>query len=250
MIFKRTTFHIAKENAVEFIDYLNNYKCPIYIRNGARLIGQWTNATNTEIMCIWEYPNLEEFKKINKKIEKEEAQHKEKQKTPPFHHYEDDLLTSTATFIPPKHSVTVSGLITNVKQEVLLVKTYWRSDTWELPGGGVDEGETLDRALFREILEETGVQVKLTGVSGVYSNGSNVCVVFRGEHLDGNLSCSNETMNVSFIELNPSNLHKYIKRPKFKSRVLDALKGNSIPFEAFKVRPYELISRLDANKEM
>ena len=48
----------------------------------------------------------------------------------------------------PKHIVAVSAYVTNSKNEVLLVKTHPRdSDTWELPGGQVDEGESLSQAV-------------------------------------------------------------------------------------------------------
>lgn len=55
---------------------------------------------------------------------------------------------------------------------MLLAKVHWRSDTWELPGGQVEEGEALDQAICREIKEETGLTVKPIGITGVYYNAS------------------------------------------------------------------------------
>lgn len=46
---------------------------------------------------------------------------------------------------PPKHTVSVSALLMNEQNEVLLVRTHWRGDTWEMPGGNVDEGENPAR---------------------------------------------------------------------------------------------------------
>ena len=41
----------------------------------------------------------------------------------------------------PKHIVAVSAVVVNDKDEMLLVKNHDRSDTWEPPGGQVEQGE-------------------------------------------------------------------------------------------------------------
>ncbi|WP_411831235.1 NUDIX domain-containing protein [Paenibacillus dokdonensis] len=48
----------------------------------------------------------------------------------------------------PKHMVSVSAFVMNEKDEVLLLRTHWRSDTWEMPGGNVEAGEPLDQATW------------------------------------------------------------------------------------------------------
>jgi ADP-ribose pyrophosphatase YjhB (NUDIX family) len=44
-------------------------------------------------------------------------------------------------------------------REVLLVRRKWPPPGWALPGGFVDRGETLEQAVCRETLEETGLVV-------------------------------------------------------------------------------------------
>jgi len=40
---------------------------------------------------------------------------------------------------------------------------------WEWPGGKTDPGESFDQALIREVLEETALQVEITGLVGATS---------------------------------------------------------------------------------
>ena len=41
--------------------------------------------------------------------------------------------------------------------------------TWEWPGGKADPGETFDVAVRREVAEEAGLQIELTGVAGAFN---------------------------------------------------------------------------------
>lgn len=54
---------------------------------------------------------------------------------------------------------TVGGLIINDQGELLLVKTRKWSDKYGLPGGKIDYGETMKQAYYREIKEETGIEL-------------------------------------------------------------------------------------------
>ena len=59
--------------------------------------------------------------------------------------------------------------------EVLLVRRI-DDGNWELPGGRIEVGETAQQAVIREVAEESGVTIKLTTLSGVYSDPSHVLV--------------------------------------------------------------------------
>ncbi|WP_217587521.1 NUDIX hydrolase [Lentibacillus saliphilus] len=152
----------------------------------------------------------------------------------------------------PKHIVAVSAYITNENDETLLVKTHRRSDTWESPGGQVEEGESLDKAVCRETLEETGIVIKPTGITGVYYNASSeiLSVVFKAEYISGKLKIQPEEIKeAKFIALTEANIGSYITRPHMRSRTIDAMNSTCyVPYEAWETSPYRLLGRLD-NKD-
>lgn len=48
------------------------------------------------------------------------------------------------------------------KDNILLVEqNVDNTRNWSLPGGGLDEGETLEEGIIRELIEETGVKIKV-----------------------------------------------------------------------------------------
>ena len=65
---------------------------------------------------------------------------------------------------------TVDIVIACPGGSVVLIERRNEPHGWALPGGFVDYGETLENAAIREAKEETGLEVELTGLLGVYSD--------------------------------------------------------------------------------
>ena len=65
---------------------------------------------------------------------------------------------------------TVDVVILLPGDEVVLVERRFPPAGWALPGGFVDEGESLEEAAVREAREETGLEVRLTDLLYVYSD--------------------------------------------------------------------------------
>lgn len=148
----------------------------------------------------------------------------------------------------PKHIISTSAYIENKDGHVLLVKTHFRQDTFELPGGQVEEGEALDQATIREVLEETGVSIRLLGITGVYYNVSMqmLSVVFKAEYISGALKPQPEEIKEAcFVELSEKTIDQWITRPQMKSRTLDAKYATSfVPYETWEMDPYSRLGRL------
>jgi 8-oxo-dGTP diphosphatase len=74
-------------------------------------------------------------------------------------------------YLRDKH-VRVRALIINEDKEVLLVRSWFGSQRWSLPGGGIKQAETPAEAAVREVYEETGLRIAIEDLHelGVFKN--------------------------------------------------------------------------------
>ncbi len=68
-------------------------------------------------------------------------------------------------------SLAVDGVIIKDNQILLIKrKNDPYKDKWAIPGGFVEYGEKTEDAVLREIKEETGLEARISGLVGVYSD--------------------------------------------------------------------------------
>jgi len=127
----------------------------------------------------------------------------------------------------------------NARQMVLLTR---RSDNgrWCLPGGGMDPGESAAETCVREVLEETGLDVRVTKLVGVYTSpdimveyadGNRIQPVafsFEAEVIGGKLRLSDETTEYGYVAI--EELEAFDLMEHHRQRIEDSLQNQKAAF--------------------
>lgn len=99
-------------------------------------------------------------------------------------------------FLDPK---VATGAIFSLDGGILLVQRAIEPSygKWVFPGGYVDRGEALEAAAIREVKEESGLDVRLTRLLGVYSSPGNpvIVIAYAGEVTGGSLRIDEEGLD-------------------------------------------------------
>ncbi|ULR49812.1 NUDIX hydrolase [Streptomyces deccanensis] len=142
---------------------------------------------------------------------------------------------------PKANSVvpSVTAVALNEAGDVLLIHRT-DNDLWALPGGGVDVGESAPDAAVRETKEETGCDIEVTGLVGLYTNPAHVmayddgevrqqfAICFRARVTGGEPRTSNESKEVAFVA--PNRLDELTIHPSMRMRIDHALEERPEPY--------------------
>ncbi|SCL66951.1 NUDIX domain-containing protein [Micromonospora peucetia] len=121
-------------------------------------------------------------------------------------YYNDPQAPKPNSIVP---AVTV--FVLDAQDRVLLIR---RTDNglWAIPGGAQDFGEYIAETAVRETKEESGIDVEVTGIVGIYTDPKHVMaysdgevrqqfsICFRARYLGGDPTLSNESSEVRWVD--------------------------------------------------
>lgn len=117
-----------------------------------------------------------------------------------------------------------------------------RSDSgyWSIPGGRQEPGETIRECAMREVKEETGYDVELVGLVGIFTDPGHVAaysdgevrqefsVCFAGRLIGGSAEVSDESLEVACFH--PEDLDEVDMHDAIRMRVQQYLAGKGAPY--------------------
>ncbi|MER5939502.1 NUDIX domain-containing protein [Streptomyces sp. NPDC001928] len=135
--------------------------------------------------------------------------------------------------------VAASAVVVDDQGRVLLQR---RSDSglWSLPGGGMEMTDSLPGCAVREVKEETGYDIRITGLVGTYTDPRHVIaysdgevrrqfnICFRARAVGGEPALSDESTEVRFVH--PSELDALPMHHTQRLRLRHALEHRDAPY--------------------
>lgn len=138
-------------------------------------------------------------------------------------YYRDPAAPAANSVVP-----SVTAIVQNRDGELLLIhKTD--NNLWALPGGGHDIGERVIDTVAREVREETGIEVAVEEIVGLYTDPGHVMayddgevrqqfsICFRAKPVGGALRTSSESKEVRWVS--PTDLESLTIHPSMRLRI-------------------------------
>ena len=149
--------------------------------------------------------------------------------------YYDDPEAPQANSLVP----SVTAAVRDDQGRLLLIHKI-DNDRWALPGGAMDLGESVADAAVREVEEETGVRVEVTGLVGIYTDPRHVIlytsngevrqefsVVFTARPVGGTPTPSDESREVHWVA--PDTIPRLQMDRSMRMRIDRYLTGDGTP---------------------
>ncbi|MDX5460189.1 NUDIX domain-containing protein [Micromonospora tulbaghiae] len=149
-------------------------------------------------------------------------------------YYNDPQAPKPNSIVP---AVTV--FVLDAQDRVLLIR---RTDNglWAIPGGAQDFGEYIAQTAVRETKEESGVDVEVIGIVGVYTDPKHVMaysdgevrqqfsICFRARYLTGKPTPSSESSEVRWVSR--SELDNLSMHPSMRLRIDHGYERRAEPY--------------------
>lgn len=144
--------------------------------------------------------------------------------------YINDPAAPEANSLVPAASVVVTN-----DDGLILLQRRTDNNLWALPGGTMDIGETISQCARREVREETGLDVELQGIVGIYSDPGHVfayddgevrqefSICFSARPVAGTLTVSDESSDVRYFT--PAEVADLPMVESIRLRITDYLAG-------------------------
>jgi 8-oxo-dGTP diphosphatase len=136
------------------------------------------------------------------------------------------------------------AFIINTNKEILILKrqnSEVYNDLWDVPGGKLEEGDTLLEAISREIREETGLKlqriISVLSSSKFQGQASDKPIIFRNIYLvkaEGDVVISNEHQEYKWVDV---------------SKIADYTFGNDQDLQMVLKRLPAIVTDIDLNME-
>lgn len=140
----------------------------------------------------------------------------------------------------PNSIVAACTVVTRDSEGWVLLIRRTDNQLWALPGGAMEFGETISHTAVREVQEETGLDVEVSGLVGIYTDPCHLVefsdgevrqqfsICFTANLIGGTIATSDESSEVRFIA--PLALDSYEIHTSMKLRIHHALAGRETPY--------------------
>ena len=104
----------------------------------------------------------------------------------------------------PKFRAAVAAMIFDELGRILLFKHTYRKFEWGIPAGGLEYGEQPEKAIVREFLEETGMQIKVEKLLLAESSREdhNITLIYSCKIVNGTFKESSEISEMRYFDMN------------------------------------------------